>query len=77
MVNIYLSYIIKIHVDYITALKGYNYFFFGDWKKNVLFGLDLEQSLQVDSEGTFLVEGKLDQQKHGDMNVQDLSRNKV
>lgn len=46
-------------------------------EKNVLFGLDLEQSSKVDSEGTFLEEGKLDQQKHGDMNVQDLSRNKV
>lgn len=44
-------------------------------ENNVLFGLDLEQSSKVDNEETFLVEGKLDQQKHGVMNVQDLSRN--
>lgn len=41
-------------------------------EKNVVFGLDLEQSPKVDHKGTFLVEGKLDQQKHGVMNVQDL-----
>lgn len=46
-------------------------------EKNILFGLDLEQSPKVDGEGTFLLEGKLDQQKHGVMNVQDLSRNEM